>query len=302
MIDDDDPKSTGPAPSAPADDKAVEPTEPEGEQPESEDDAETKAPTDEQDVGEDDEQDDDEGEEDDGDDDGEQPKRRQRPTRAERYREQAERLKGEIQELRNRQGGSLPHDQALIQREFERRVYEEIGDPPNPNDPKYKDNYVQLDREISAWENDRRQVVRQVRKELLGDIQREQGRLTGLVADHKERVSRLRTKVKDFDQTMAKATAPVARHVERLILESNRSDRVMWHLARDQAKLVKLNNMAPEAVAREIGKIEGRLSLPQPKQQTKARKPITPLRGGGAAPPSGLAAVNAYIKKQYGDR
>ena len=123
-----------------------------------------------------------------------------------------------------------------------------------------------------------------------------------MVAEHKERVARFRSRVKDFDATMAKATVPVHPHVERLILESKKSHRLMWHLAQDQSKLVKLNNMSPDAAAREIGRIEGRLSLPQPKQQTQARKPVTPLRGGGASPSSELSAVNAYIKKQYGDR
>jgi len=46
-----------------------------------------------------------------------------------------------------------------------------------------------------------------------------------------------------------------------------------------------------KSAAREIGRLEGRLSLPNGKSQTQARKPITPLRGSGASPPSGLAKV-----------
>lgn len=299
MQDDDDPKTVVPAapPSAPADDQDDADEKPEGDEPEG-DSADEKTPTDDEDVGEDDEQD--EGEEDDGEED--EGERKPSP-RAKRKQRALERLRAENEALRSRSiDGGLPADPNALTRALQQRVYEEIGDPPDPNDPKYKDNYVRFEREAQAWINDQRQVTREVRKEFIGKLQREQERVAGLVADHKERVSRLRTKIKDFDQVMARASVPVAPHVERLILESKRSDRISYHLARDQSKLVRLNNMSPEAVAREIGRIEGRLSLPQPKAQTKARKPITPLRGGGTSPPSGLGAVNAYIKKTYGNR
>ena len=124
------------------------------------------------------------------------------------------------------------------------------------------------------------------------------------VAEHKERVQRLRLRVKDFDEVMAKATLPVMPHVERLLLASKKSDRLTLVLGKNQAKLAQLNRMSSEEAAREIGRLEGRLALPPAtRTQTKARKPITPLRGSGASPPSGLAAVNAWAKKQgYSDR
>lgn len=300
MVDDDDPKLSVPAPAgAPADEPEPEAdTEPEGEQQPEGDDAETKPPADEEAVGEDDEQDDDDEDEDEGDDD-----KSRKSSRNARYKRKAEHLAAQLEAERSRSSGSIvPPDQAALQRAFQQRVHEEIGDPPDPNDPKYKDNYVRFERETQAWLNDERTVTREVRREFIGNIQREQERIAEKVADHKERVARLRTKVPNFDAVMAKATVPVAPHVEQLILDSKRSDRVMWHLAHDQSKLVKLNNLSPVAAAREIGRIEGRLSLPQPKAQTQARKPITPLRGGGTSPPSQLAEVNAYIKKQYGDK
>jgi hypothetical protein len=102
---------------------------------------------------------------------------------------------------------------------------------------------------------------------------------------------------------MARATLPVMPHVERLLLASKKSDRLTYVLGKNQAKLAQLNRSSPEEAAREIGRLEGRLSLPPTKSKTQARKPITPLRGSGASPPSGLAAVNAWAKKQgYSDR
>jgi hypothetical protein len=297
MVDDDDPK-TAPASNAPAgDQKAEAPVEPpEGEQPEGEQ-TETKADDQEElDLGEAvDEQEDDE-DDDEGDDDA--PKGTKR---LERYRQQAARLKAENEALRSRDGGGVPSDQAQLQRALEYAVLQKIGDPPRQED--FGNDYVAFANAKLAYEIDARQVSREVRRDFATAIKTEQDRVSGQVAEHKERVQRLRSRVKDFDEVMARATLPVMPHVERLLLASKKSDRLTYVLGKNQAKLAQLNRSSPEEAAREIGRLEGRLSLPPTKSKTQARKPITPLRGSGASPPSGLAAVNAWAKKQgYGDR
>lgn len=297
MVDDDDPK-TAPAGNAPAgDQKAEAPVEPpEGDQPEGEQ-TETKADDQEElDLGEAvDEQEDDE-DDDEGDDDA--PKRTKR---LERYREQTARLKAENEALRSRDGGGVPSDQAQLQRALEYAVLQKIGDPPRQED--FGNDFVAFANAKLAYEIDARQVSREVRRDFATAIKTEQDRVSGQVAEHKERVQRLRSRVKDFDEVMARATLPVMPHVERLLLASKKSDRLTYVLGKNQAKLAQLNRSSPEEAAREIGRLEGRLSLPPAKSKTQARKPITPLRGSGASPPSGLAAVNAWAKKQgYSDR
>jgi hypothetical protein len=292
-IDDDDPKSPAPAPEgAPAGDQDGEQKELplEGDEPES-DEAETEeAPVDEDDEGDE--------EPDDEDDDENVPKRKS--SRVLRYKREAEAAKARLEEMRSRVSTtSIPQDKDAAERAYELRVWQEVGNPPDANDPKYKDNYVRLERDTQAWVNDDRAVRREVRKEFQQRYEQQQSHMAELVAEHKARINRLRPKVKDFDTIMSRATVPVHDHVERLILKSKISDRVSLHLAKDQNKLVRLNNMSSEDAAREIGIIEGRIrSAAKPKQQTQARKPVVPLRGGGASPTSGLAAVNAYMKKQ----
>jgi hypothetical protein len=297
MVDDDDPK-TAPAGNAPAGDQTSEApvAPPEGEQPEGEQ-TETKADDQEElDLGEaDDEQEDDE-EDEGGDASPEGEKNRSR-----RYREQLGRLKAENEALRSRDGGGVPSDQAQLQRALEYAVLQKIGDPPRQED--FGNDYVAFANAKLAYEIDARQVSREVRRDFATAIKTEQDRVSGQVAEHKERVQRLRSRVKDFDEVMARATLPVMPHVERLLLASKKSDRLTYVLGKNQAKLAQLNRSSPEEAAREIGRLEGRLSLPPAKSKTQARKPITPLRGSGASPPSGLAAVNAWAKKQgYSDR
>jgi len=299
MVDDDDPNSA-PAGNAPAGNEKAEapPVEPPQDDQSDGEQAETKAePEDEIDIGaaDDEPDDEDEGDDDEGADAPKGGKRLQR------YREQTARLKAENEALRSRDSGGVPSDQAQLQRALEYAVLQKIGDPPRQQD--FGDDYVAFANAKLAYEIDARQVSREVRREFSTTIKQEQDRVAGQVAEHKERVQRLRSRVKDFDEVMSRATLPVSPHVERLLLASKKSDRLTYVLGKNQAKLAQLNRMSSEEAAREIGRLEGRLSLPSAtRTKTQARKPITPLKGSGAAPPSDTAAVNSYIKKLYGDR
>lgn len=277
----------------------VEPSPPAEEQPEGDQQTEVEAQA-ELDLGDvvDDEPADEEA------DDSEEEKETEK-TRIQRYREKEARLRAENEALRARvnQSTGVPSDQAQLQRQFDYEVWQEIGNPPDENDPRYQGNYVKLERDRQVWEFSRVQVERDVRKRFIERIKSAQESVATQVADHKERAAKLKTKIKDYDEVMAKATMPVEQHVERLLLASKKSDRLSYVLAKNQNKLAQLNRMSPEEAAREIGRLEGRLSLPSSaRTQTKARKPVTPLRGSGSSPPSGLGAVNSWIKKQYGDR
>lgn len=290
VVDDDDKPDVAPASNAPADEKVADeaPTEPpEGEEPEGEEsDAEQEATEEEPPGLVDDEQDEDD--EDEGD----------AKTRLQRYREQRDRLQRENEALRANRT-QMPSDEQQLQRAIEYRVWQEIGDPPKPED--FKEDYVSLSIARQAYENDRRAVTREVRKEFVQAINAEQQRLANLVADHKDRVAKFEKKVPDYKQVMAQATHPVAPHVERLLIESKKSEQLGYVLAKNPGKLDQLNRMEPQQAAREIGRMEARLSLPKPKTQTQARKPITPLKGAGRAPPSPKAGAAAYMKKLYGD-
>lgn len=226
-------------------------------------------------------------------------------SRAKRYKETQARLRAENEALRARvqESTGVPSDQVNLQRQFDYEVWQEIGNPPDENDPKYQGNYVRLERDRQVWEFSRVQVEREVRKSMIERIKRAQENVATQVADHKERAAKLASKIKDYNEVMSKATMPVFQHVERLLLASKKSERLGYVLAKNQNKLAQLNRMSPEEAAREIGRLEGRLSLPQSaRTQTKARKPVTPLKGSGSSPPSLNAARDAWIKKQYGDQ
>ena len=225
---------------------------------------------------------------------GDEPKKKR--SRADRYRDQIARLEQENATLRSRQGGSLS------QKEIAERVNQAIGPEPQEKD---FDNFVDYDREKTAWILERRQATRQIEAALKAGEQERNQRKAENVDAHRERVELFRTRngdesAKDFDAVMAKAKdLPVSPVVEDLILESGKSAHLQYFFARNPQRLDKINRMSERQAAREIGQIEARLSLPQPKTKSAAPPPSTPPRGG-AAPASQEAELNAWLKKSYG--
>jgi hypothetical protein len=76
---------------------------------------------------------------------------------------------------------------------------------------------------------------------------------------------------------------PVAPQVADEILNSEKSALLQYHLAKNPDKLKELNQMSGRELAREIGRLEGRVHLPKAKTATEASPPLTDVKGGAAA-------------------
>lgn len=239
--------------------------------------------------GEDEEKADDKGEE------GDKPKKR---SRNDRYRDRITRLEHENAQLRSRAGGSLSRAQ------LEDAVLERIGPEPKEKD---FDDYLTYDREHTAWLIDKRQTARDLERHHKAAQEERGRRMSENAEQHKERVEAFRTRngeesAKDFDAAMAKAKdLSVAPHVEEMILESGKSAHLQYFFARNPQRLDKINRMSERDAAREMGQIEARLSLPQPRTRTAAPAPTRAPRGG-AAPASQEAELNSWLSKKYGSQ
>lgn len=109
---------------------------------------------------------------------------------------------------------------------------------------------------------------------------------------HNERLKETRGTVTDFDRVMAKMNGVQVR--DELIDEIKSSDKsalLAYHLASNPDKLRELNHLSDRERAREIGRLEASLRMPEGKKQTTAPPPPTTLKGG-AAPHTALEQVN----------
>lgn len=202
--------------------------------------------------------------------DDDKPKRRR--TGSERLKRRIASLEAE---LRNRTSVPAAGDEAAISRAVEER----IGKPPKQED--YTD-YLEYERAATAYELDKRQATREVRSEASQAHARQEEHFQDLVADHKDRLNALEKVLPGARKTIQSLNQEISPGVGTLILESEKSALIAFHLAKNPEKLAELNGMSERAAAREIGRLEARLSLPKPKTSTSAPPPVTPPRGSAA--------------------
>jgi hypothetical protein len=267
-----------------------EPDEPESDDAETDDEHDPFSDEDEPDA----EENDDDGESDDGDDEGEgddQPKAKK--SRNKRYTDRIKNLETEVAQLRSRT--TAVSDEAIAA-----EVVKRIGAEPQEKD--FPGDYLGYEKEHTAWLLDKRQETRKVKAEAQQDVEATHRQNVERVGAHKERLEQFAKSgvVKDFDKVMAGAKdARVSPIVEDLILDSDKSGHLTFYFARNPLRLAAINSMSPRDAAREIGRIESRLSLPKPRTETKAPKPKA-RPGGGASASSQDQQLEGFLNKTYG--
>ncbi len=93
-------------------------------------------------------------------------------------------------------------------------------------------------------------------------------------------VAEAKTRYVDFDQVAN--FSPISDKVAELVATSDMGADVAYYLGQNHAKAREISAMPLVEAARELGRIEARLSLPQPKTQTNAPSPISPVRGSAS--------------------
>jgi len=110
-------------------------------------------------------------------------------------------------------------------------------------------------------------------------------------ADHVERIKGTKGSITDWDAAMASMRgASIHEDLIEDVLGSEKSALLAYHLAKNPDTLDKLNHMSDRERAREIGRLEATLKLPEGKKQTSAPPPPSRL-SGGAAPHTRLEDV-----------
>lgn len=211
-----------------------------------------------------------------GEDEGDEDGKRRKPSGAERARRRIERLEAELAAERARRPEPAGGDEDAIKAAVER----EIGPPPKESD--FSD-FLEFESARTAYNVEKRLLEREVRKDAAksADVKREQFR--AIVEDHNDRLDDLEKAVPGSRAKIAAAgEAKVAPHVVPLLLDSEKSALLQLHLAEKPDVLAALNRMPPVQAAREIGRLEARLSLPKPRTETKAPAPVRSVRGAAS--------------------
>jgi hypothetical protein len=218
---------------------------------------------------------------------------------AAKWRERARQAEARIAELESRQpekGDGETKRDAPKSDDIDAEVENLIGKPPKESD--FTD-WAQFQRALNRWDMRAINAEDKIRAQKAERQVQSQEDAKEILEAFEARAEAFAKQVPDFREALDASDVTIARHVGELIVTSEKSHLIQYHLAKNPDRAKALNNMSHIAAAKEIGRLEDRLTLPKPKTETKASPPETPLTGG-AKPSSDDVELAAWMKKTYG--
>lgn len=106
-----------------------------------------------------------------------------------------------------------------------------------------------------------------------------------------------------IEATITAPDFPMAAHVVHALTDAEDPGALLAHLAKNRADVERISKLSPMAAARELGKIEARLSAAPPAPvPSNAPPPPRTLRGGGAVPrdPAQATSMEEYARLRGG--
>lgn len=119
----------------------------------------------------------------------------------------------------------------------------------------------------------------QAQKAQVTEIERQ--RQAEVAQNWRDQVDDAKTRYSDFEQVAY--TAPLSPAMESMVLSSDTGADVAYYLGKNKAEAATIAKMSDLDAARAIGRIEARITTPQPRLNTNAPEPITPVRSKATA-------------------
>jgi hypothetical protein len=202
----------------------------------------------------------------------------------------------EASEKRKRSSGITRLKAQLAERETElerlraengiKKAIPGLGEPPKEAD--FNGDYFAYERAMTAHETAQKIFSAQM-------AMQEQSRTSERAALEAERIeayeeaqSKARKALPDFDKVVAesaKSGVRLSTEFAQEIMSSDKAPLLQYHLSKPEnwSLMRELNQMTGRDLARELGRLEGRLSWPRPKTETKAPAPLSDVKGGASS-------------------
>jgi hypothetical protein len=172
-------------------------------------------------------------------------------------------------------GKRLAREQRKWEREQARRQAEAAPPAPAPA----LENFESVDQYAEA-------LAARKAEELLAKRDAERARMETLEAYH-DREEEARSKYEDFEQVAYNPNLPITTVMAETIQASDVGPDLAYYLGANPKEADRISRLSPYLQAKEIGKIEAKLSdNPPVKKTTSAPPPIAPISGRGTGAPS----------------
>lgn len=200
-----------------------------------------------------------------------------------RSQERRERRRQHEQRLREEADAARTKEQELNKRRERLRAARDGEAAPKAEDFSDQIDYAAARALYAARQQDAQRQDAEIEQEATEhrnqaqelETQRIKERITSL----EEQKAEARSTYTDFDQTFADAYIP--KHVAQILIDSDQAADIGYHLGKNPALARQIAALPPLAIARELGRIEAKLTMPKPKTQSAAPDPITPVKPGG---------------------
>jgi hypothetical protein len=160
-----------------------------------------------------------------------------------------------------------------------------------PKEADYNGDWTKYQADYAAWKAAKTVSQKFADREQRDAEQRLRERRQEAADEFLERSEQIKAGIPDFDDVIGafdKSGGKFAPHVVEELMESEKGPLLAYTLAKDPNLAAQLNALSPRDAAREIGRLEAKVSLPQPKKQTQAPAPLATVKGG-VAPTKSLA-------------
>lgn len=164
---------------------------------------------------------------------------------------------------------------ADLRKRLEEQAKGETKGAPKLEDFESYDDYL---RASVRWET--AETVKRERERQAEESRRagEEARSAALREEWAAKADMARTKYNDFDAVALNQNLPVSQPMLDAILDSDLGAEIAYHLGKNPDVALRLSQMHPVSVAREIGRLEVQLqNQPQPPKATSAPAPINPV-------------------------
>jgi hypothetical protein len=101
-----------------------------------------------------------------------------------------------------------------------------------------------------------------------------------------QKASEFKAQTPDFEEVAYNPSLPITDVMADALNYAEKGPQLLYHLGKhpeEAQRIAELSVRSPVAAAIELGKLEERLSLPQPRTTTQAPPPIRPLSGGSGS-------------------
>jgi hypothetical protein len=145
--------------------------------------------------------------------------------------------------------------------------------PPAKPTPDQFDTYDAYVESLTEWKADER-VSKKLAERDESSVKAESEKTRQ--SNWAKSVEAAKAKYADYDSVLSQSEVNVAPHVTDLLLDSEQGAELAYYLDRNPDVADKLNDMSEKQAARELGRIEARLSAEAPAPAEEPPEPVTP--------------------------